>query len=314
MKVLIFGTGAVGSVFGGFLSRGHDVTLLGRKKHLDAIRKKGLKVSGIWGRFHFKNFSSFETSARVLAAEKKKFGLILVPVKCYDTLRAGRWAAKIGDRKTIVISLQNGLGNSEALRRFIPEKQLLAGRVIFGAAVPKPGHVKITVMAEPTAVGEAFSKKETARVREIARLFSKAGVPSVACADVRQKLWAKVIYNCALNPLASLLNCHYGKLTEEAWTKALMDQVIGEIYAIAKKARVGLFPKGAQDYKKLFYSKLVPRTYDHRPSMLQDLERGRRTEISALNGAIAKMGKKFKVGTPVNRLLATLIRRAEAGR
>ena len=310
MRVLVYGAGKVGSTAGGFLSRHHDVTFLGRRRHLGAIKKSGLHLSGIWGKFHFKKLK-LETDFNRLK-KAPAFDLILVTVKSYGTPAAAKEIGKILKPHTLVLSLQNGLGNAEALARFIPKKQILAGRVIFGAAMPVPGHIKITVMAEPTAIGEAFGAKLTPRVKTIVKAFQKSGFPCAAAPDVQKVLWAKVVYNCALNPLASILNCHYGLLTESEKTRSVMNDVIAEIYAVAKRKKVKMNPSKPKAYEELFYSRLVPRTYLHRPSMLQDLEGGKRTEIGALNGAITKLGKSVKVKTPVNRFLEREILSREA--
>jgi 2-dehydropantoate 2-reductase len=167
------------------------------------------------------------------------------------------------------------------------------------------------VIAAPTAVGEIGPSKITRRVRQIANIFQDAKLPSEPVRDVRSLLWAKVIYNAALNPLASLMETHYGSLGESDSTRATMDAVMDEIYAVAKKARIVLEPRSLVAYKKLFYGKMLPRTYDHHPSMLQDLQRGKRTEIDALNGMIVALGKKHKVAVPMNLLLTQLIRSEE---
>lgn len=310
MNILVYGAGAIGSVFGGFLSRDHKVTLLGRKPHLEAIRKKGLRVSGIWGRHAFRNLK-LETNARHLIKAKSKFDLILVTVKSYDTREAARAIRKMLSPKTLVISLQNGLGNVEALRRELPRSQVLAGRVIFGVELDRPGRVCVTVMAAPTAVGETYRNQITARVKRIAKIFDDAGIPSVPSANVQSLLWAKVIYNAALNPLATLVGCHYGFLTEHVLTRRVMDEVIEEVYRVACKMRIRLPQRTPEEYRKLFYSKLVPRTYNHHPSMLQDIRKGKRTEIDAMNGAILRLGRKGAIPTPVNQLLVKWIRHLE---
>lgn len=307
-RVLVFGAGAVGSTFGGFLSPHAEITLLGRKKHLEAISKHGLSISGIWGNFNFDRFA-LATSEKEL--EGKVFDLVLLTVKAYDTLQAARAIQKIATSKTFILSLQNGLGNIETLHRFFPKERVLGGRVIFGAKTPAPGKIEITVMAEPVAIGETSAKKITPRVKNIADWIHQAGIPAVACADIQSTLWRKVIYNCALNPLCSLLNCHYGYLTEKKSTLNVMNQVIVEIYSVAKKYKVKLHPATPKQYQKLFYSKLVPRTYHHHPSMLQDLQKGKRTEIESLNGAIERWGKQKKIPVPVNALLAQMIRERE---
>jgi 2-dehydropantoate 2-reductase len=311
MKILVYGAGAVGSTFGGFLSRDHEVTLLGRRRHLQAIRRRGLEVTGIWGRHRFRRFV-LETDVRNLIRSRKAFDWILVTVKSYDTLQAARALRRLAAPSSVIVLLQNGLGNIEIFHRYFPRRQVLAGRVIFGAVVSAPGRVKITVMAHPTAVGETAQRKVTPRVRRMVRGFAKAGLPSVACADVQALLWAKVIYNCALNPLASLLACHYGLLGESGQTRAVMDRVIEEIYQVARKAGVRLAPPSPAAYRKVFYSTLVPRTYHHHPSMLQDLRYGRRTEIDALNGAIVRLGRRYQVRTPANRYLTYLVKKKES--
>ncbi|HPW77560.1 MAG TPA: 2-dehydropantoate 2-reductase, partial [Candidatus Omnitrophota bacterium] len=139
MKILVFGAGAIGSAFGGFLSGRHDVTLLGRKPHIDAIRRRGLKVTGIWGRHTFR-FRELVTDIRSLD-RSQPFDLILCAVKSHGTSRAAGLIQKIMTPSTCVVSLQNGLGNIESLCEKIPVKQVLAGRVIFGVELHGPGRI-----------------------------------------------------------------------------------------------------------------------------------------------------------------------------
>ncbi|HOW58130.1 MAG TPA: 2-dehydropantoate 2-reductase [Candidatus Omnitrophota bacterium] len=309
MKILVFGAGAIGSAFGGFLSKNHEVTLLGREDHMEAIRKNGLFVTGIWGRHRFR-FKELVTCMHDLD-KSKPFDLILCTVKSYSTAKAASLIKQVLGPKTLVVSLQNGLGNIEALCHVLPRKQVLAGRVIFGVELKKPGKIHVSVIAAPTAVGEILQKKMTLRIRQIAKIFNDAKLPSTSVKDVRSLLWSKVIYNAALNPLASLLGTHYGYLGEHESTRATMEAVMEEIYAVAKKARIVLQPRSLEGYKKLFYGKLLPRTYHHHPSMLQDLQRGKQTEIDALNGMVVQLGKQYRVSVPMNMLLTQLIKSEE---
>ena len=312
MKILVYGAGAIGMAFGGFLSRFHEVTLLGRAAHLEAIRRRGLRVQGIWGKHCFRGFRLAD-SVRSRAVAAGGFDRILLCVKSYDTEAAAHELKKIAGPATAVVSLQNGLGNLETLSRFLPRRQLIGGRVIFGVEVPEPGAIRVTVIANPTALGEASCRNMTARVRQMAADFTRAGLPSTACKNIEGVLWAKVVYNAALNPLASLLGCHYGFLGEHPLTRSLMNDVIAEIYAVTKKSGIPMKPETAGAYQKLFYSHLVPSTYDHHPSMLQDLQCGRRTEIEALNGAVVRAAARLRVPVPVNRYLyRELLRRDHA--
>jgi len=171
----------------------------------------------------------------------------------------------------------------------------------------EPGKIRVTVSADETRIGETLVKKVTDRVEALARIFSEAGLPTRPVPDVEQYLWAKLIYNCALNPLASLLGVHYGALTESEATRFLMEEIIREAYRVAKRKKVKLDPPAAESYIRLFYRKLVPLTYDHHPSMLQDLRQGKRTEIDALNGAIVRLGRSVSRAVPFNHLLTELI-------
>ncbi len=314
MNILVFGAGAIGSAFGGFLSKRHAVTLIGRKEHLEVIRKQGLKVTGIWGRHTF-HFHQLEKDARQLKPKSLPFDLVLITVKSYDTEKAAKALRPLIHPQTLFISLQNGLGNIETLEKYLPKSRILAGRVIFGVELKKPGTIHVSVMASPTAIGEVLHPRElTPRAIRISKIFEESKLPCRAVKNIQSFLWAKVIYNAALNPLASLLSSHYGFLGETALTRAIMEAVIKEIYAVAEKARIPLYPKNARGYQKLFYSKLLPRTYHHHPSMLQDLQRGKPTEINALNGMVVKLGRRFKVPVPFNAFLTKMIRGEEKKR
>lgn len=310
MRILVYGAGAIGSAFGGFLSRGHEVTLLGRYPHMRVIASRGLEVTGIWGRHRFRRLIT-AVHARETGYRKRPFDMILVCVKAFAVRGAVRDVKRMAGPETVVVLMQNGIGHIENFHRVFPAKQILAARNIFGVEWKRPGQIRITVMASPTAVGETSVHRVTARVRRIARLFSQAGIASAAVRDIRSVLWAKMIYNAALNPLASLLGCRYGKLGEEPLTRRMMNEVIHEAYAVADRARVALKPATPAAYRRLFYGKLLPRTCDHHPSMLYDLRKRQVTEIEAINGALTRLGKELGVPVPVNRALCRLIRECE---
>lgn len=312
MRILVAGAGALGSVFGGFLRRaGLDVTLFGRAAHLDAIARDGLTIDGIWGTHRVDGFA-VSTDA---AALHGRFDAILLAVKSYDTAAVAAAIAPLLGDTGIAISLQNGLGNVEALEAAVGARRALGARVIFGATVAAPGHVRVTVFADPTAVGAlapgAHPHRDAAALRWAATLDA-AGVPAVATDRLAALLWAKVFYNAALNPLGALLGAHYGALPEHPESRALMDRVIDEAFAVAGAEDVALPWANAAEYQQEFYGRLVPATYDHRSSMLQDLERGRRTEIDAINGAVWHRGAARGISTPVNETLTRLVHAVEA--
>ena len=313
-RVLIAGAGALGSVFGGFLRLAqHEVTLLGRTAHLNAIAEHGLRIDGLWGEHCATGFDLAGDAQSV----RGEFDAILITVKSYDTAAMAGAIAAHRATNGVVISLQNGLGNVETLARHISSDHILAGRVIFGAAAIASRHVRVTVYAEPVLIGagRAGNGDEphlAALARVWARHFAAAGIPSEYCADIEAALWGKVLYNAALNPLGALLGVHYGALSENAHTRAIMDATFDEVFAVATAEGVRLAWPTPAAYRAAFYGRLVPSTFNHRSSMLQDLERGRRTEVDAMNGEVWRRGEARGIATPVNEVLTCLVHAREA--
>ncbi len=306
MKILVYGAGGIGSVVGGFLARtGHEVSLLGRSWHLDAIRKNGLAITGIWGDYRIKAFDLYTDLAELKKAAVP-FDLILVTVKSYDTAVAAAELPSLMNENTMVLSLQNGLGNIEALMKTVRPDNFLAGRAIFGVET-EPGAAKVTVIADPVHVGALPAAKPKFTADRMATALSTAKVPALAVNDIVSSIWAKVIYNCALNPICTLHGIPYGKILEGPDTRAQMREVVRECYAVGQSLGVRLEPASADEYIELLEKTLIPRTAAHYPSMLQDKRRGKRTEIDALNGAIVRLGRESGVPAPVNEALAAAL-------
>jgi 2-dehydropantoate 2-reductase len=305
--VLVAGAGALGSVVGGLLARaGWPVTLLGRAVHLDAIAREGLVLEGLFGDHRVRGLAC-ATDPRVL---RGPYAAVLLTVKAYDTAAAAAAVAPLLAPDGVLISLQNGLGNLEAAAAVIGPARVLGARVIFGAEVVAPGRVRVTVYAEPVLVGplDAADRRLAAAAARWAGHFAAAGIPAEPTSTLVAELWAKVLYNAALNPLGALLGVPYGWLAQDPDARAIMDEVIDEAFAVAAAAGVRLRWPAAAAYREVFYGRLVPATAEHRSSMLQDLERGRPTEIDALNGWVARRGAELGVAAPVNATLARLIR------
>ena len=151
MRILVMGAGALGSVAGGFLARaGHEVHLVGRQPHMDAIKKNGLVIEGIWGTHHIRMLTCADF---VEALPKTCYDYILVSVKSYDTAQTASLLLPVLSEKTWVCSYQNGLGNAELLAKELGWKHVLGARVIFGARMVEAGRVEVTVIAADTAVG-----------------------------------------------------------------------------------------------------------------------------------------------------------------
>jgi 2-dehydropantoate 2-reductase len=307
LRLLVAGAGALGSVFGGFLAEaGHQVTLLGRAPHLAAITSDGLLIEGLWGTRRVAGLS-----AAVDASElRPPYDAILLTVKSYDTAPVLRAVAATLAADGCVLSLQNGLGNLEQVAAAVGPARAIAGRVIFGAVVPRPGVAQVTVCADPVAIGAATPGVAAAEAHARAWAERIAATPITAeyTRDVSAHLWMKVFYNAALNPLGALFGVPYGALADDAGTREVMDAIIDEGYAVAAARGIVPVVPTAPEYRELFYGRLVPSTAHHRSSMLQDLERGRATEIGAINGRIWAYGRDAGIETPINATMTRLVR------
>ena len=306
MNILVMGAGAVGSAVGGFLGQaGHRVALVGRDPHLAAIRERGLRIEGIWGEHLIRGLSTF---TNVCEVPRERFDLVLITTKSYDTGDAARQVLPWLSEDSLVISLQNGLGNVETISEMVGDSRAVGGRLIFGIRIPEAGRVEITVYADKVMLGSPSHQVDFARLEAIAGAFTQAGVPAEATLEIEQFIWGKVFYNCCLNPLSALLEVTYGELSEHPETRQIMTSVIEEIFAVAGAKGVALAWRSPLEYQKIPLGRLVPDTYAHHASMLQDVMRGKKTEIDALNGAIARLGEETGIPTPVNLMLTQLIK------
>ena len=305
--MLVAGAGALGSVLGGLLAAdGWPVTLLGRGAHLDAVARDGLHLDGLYGSHHVRTLRAVDD----VALAGGPFATILLTVKAWDTDAMARAVAPHLAPDGVLVCMQNGLGNVERAAAVVGERRVLGARVIFGSEVEAPGRVRVTVHAAPTLVGspDPDDAVRQAAAERLAAALAVAGVPSQPTRALRAELWAKVLYNAALNPLGALLGVPYGWLADDPDTRAAMDAVLEEAFAVARADGVALPWPDAAAYRDLFYGRLVPSTAGHRSSMLQDLERGRPTEIDAINGFVVGRGAALAVPTPVNATLTRLIR------
>ena len=309
MRILIMGAGSMGSVIGGLLAeQGHEVVLLGRKPHMAAIRDKGLRITGIWDEHLVQNLTAVDTIEAVPSAA---YDAVFITVKSYDTAEAVAAVAPFVGEKTLVCAYQNGLGNADHIAARFGWERTVGARAIFGAHVLEPGAAEVTVIAQPTALGAFRNTAPEGAIRKLVEALDTAGAPTIYSESIESLIWAKVAYNCALNPLSALLDVPYGRLAESASTKALMDGIIEELYAVGHAVAAPLAPADVAAYKTLFYEKLLPPTAAHYASMREDFQRGRRTEIDALNGAIIRLGAKQGLTCPINACLTRMVQGKE---
>lgn len=307
MHILIFGAGALGQALGCMLTQaGHRVDLIIRKRFIGPIKDKGLRVTGLFGEYRADpgKLGLLEDIGQIT---NPGYDAVLVTTKSYDTAAAVRAIAK-SPYQGPVVSMQNGCGNIEQVAELFGEERTYGARVITGFEISRPGEVHITVSADAVHIGSSIRGTIPPFARQLAEAIDLAGLPCIGVEDIYQDLFAKLLYNCALNPLGAILGVHYGALGESAETRKIMDQVIDESFSVIH----GLGGKtpwpDTAGYRRFFYDKLLPMTYNHRPSMLQDLEQGKPTEVEALVGYVANQGNTLSIPTPTCSMLANLVR------
>ncbi|HXZ43889.1 MAG TPA: 2-dehydropantoate 2-reductase [archaeon] len=297
MKTAILGPGALGCLFGAYLTEGGlDVTLIDhRPERAGNLEAAGIFVQGVRGGRHVRVKATAESGAL------GPVDLVMVCVKAYDTEEAlGLHRILVGS-STTVWSVQNGLGNVETMGRLIPVDRLVGGSTTMGANLLAPGRVHHAGEGE-TFIGE-LDGRLSPRVEQIAKAVSVAGIPVQARSDIQQLIWRKVLINVAINALTAILRVRNGVLVEHESTMRVMEEAVRE--AVRAAATRGIC--FAEDEALAQAKEVARRTAGNRSSMLADMLAGRRTEIDYLNGAIAAM-----VPAPVNRVLADLVWALEA--
>ncbi|GIW81659.1 MAG: putative 2-dehydropantoate 2-reductase [Gemmatales bacterium] len=260
------------------------------------------------GTHHVTGLRLFSDASQI---QESDWDAILITVKTYDTQSAVDACRRLVGPQTWLISIQNGHGNLEAMAAAFGADRILGARIITGAEM-KPGHVTITVHADALRLGPHHGEADLMpAARRWAAILDSAGVPTQASDQFLPYLWAKLLYNCALNPMGALLRLTYGELWEHPPCRQAMSDIFREAFAVCQAHGIPLFWQRPEDYEKVFDTELVPKTRNHYPSMLRDLEHRGRTEIDSMNGAVVELGKQHGIVTPVNAVLTAMIKRKE---
>jgi 2-dehydropantoate 2-reductase len=232
--------------------------------------------------------------------------LVLFTVKSADTRRAAEAIAPVVRDHTTVLAIQNGVENEAILEEVLGAARVVPGVAVIGVSMPEPGHVLHTNNGSIT-LGEP-SGERTDRVLEIERTLSEAGVGARISTDIRSVKWRKLVWNSAFNPIAALTGERVLQLIENDDTRELAEAAMREAVAVGEA--MGL---GVADYDMDRATQRNPNWAHSKTSMLQDIERGRPTEIDALTGAVVRYGEQVGVPTPVSRTLLRLVRARERG-
>lgn len=291
MRICVFGAGALGSALGGMLAGEHEVTLIGRKAQVSAVMRSGLRLTGkVDLTSHPKAYASI---GRLSPPD-----VLIITTKAYDTATAVAACRGWATADTRVLTLQNGIGNLELLRRW-KGSQAFGGTTSMGAALVSPGVIRVAGLGM-TVIGSDLDEEGA---RAIASAFSGCGMPVRLEREIDREIWAKLAVSSCINPITAVLRVANGELLESAAISRLLAGVVEECVDVARAHGV-----------RLQKSPLVSRvravaedTAVNRSSMLQDIERGRRTEIAQINGMVCELGSVKGIPTPLNKALAAMV-------
>jgi len=301
MRICVVGCGAVGSLFAANLSLLEDVEAWAfdlNELHVAAIRRDGLRLSGggdVVG----------HPRATSDAAELPSCDFGIVATKAMHTEPAiAATAHAFADG--CVATVQNGLGNEETLARHV--ERVIRGTTFPAGKLLEPGHVQWDVKGE-TTFGPYDARTPLVEVERLADACTRAGMPAAAVEDARGPQWRKVIFNASTNPIGALTGLTHGRVCERPDLRALVSGLVGEGKAVAAAHGIVL----DADPEDLIDHAAKPEVaYDHKASMLQDVEARRPTEIDFLNGGIVRFGRELGVPAPLNEAIWALVKGVEA--
>ncbi len=297
MKIVIMGAGAMGSLFGGLLSlSGEEIWLVDIwKEQIEAIQTHGLIIE---------EKGKEKTLSLHATTDPKTIGkadLVLYFVKTYDTEKAVKDSLVLEKEDTLFLTLQNGLGNEETICKWVNPQKVLLGVTGQGATLIRPGHIRHAGWGK-TYVGE-LDGGLTERVHQIARSFSRAGIETEVSSKIRDLVWEKLFVNVGLNALAAITGLKNGQILDYPETLGVLESLVSEAVEVARRKGIEVQGNPLDRVKGV-----LEVTRENRCSMGQDLDRKRRTEIDALNGAIVREADRLGIPVPYNRVMTNLIK------
>ena len=285
-RIIVLGAGAIGSIYGALVSAKKDTTLVGRKAHVEAIRTRGLRVTGEINQ-------TFKVKADTEIRDVPPSTLLLLTTKAQDSVHALRQVKPLLKKDTVILVLQNGLGNEEAVRETLRSGiEVIRGLTTMAAEFLKPGEIK--VWKGETILGKSRTSDE------ICALFNSCGLKTRVSENIRAEAWNKLVLNCVVNPLTALFRVPDCEIVSEPlrWVR---HSIVQECIKVAEAEGVNINVDADEIDRKI-------QRYTNLSSMCQDIIKKKKTEIDFLNGKIVELGLKHGIPTPVNQTLTCLIR------
>ena len=297
MHFAIVGAGNMGCVYGANLARiGEEVTMIDVwEAHVNAMRDVGLQMTGLHGDFVAK------VDATTNPSKAKKADVAIITVNTYNTRDAAESAKALLKEDGFVLTLQNGLGNIEILTEVLGQDRVMAGLTFHSGDLKAPGQVTHTNKG-PTYLGE-LDKSKSERLQAVYERLLKAEVEPVLEDDIMATIWGKFVHNCGLNAICAITDLRPGNIREVPELDHFQTLIIEEVLALVKAKGIVVPEKDPMKFIKDYSAVKF-----HRVSMKQHLDRGRMTEIDALNGYVVRESEKLGLKAPYNDALTKLMK------
>jgi 2-dehydropantoate 2-reductase len=301
MKIIVLGSGSIGSLYGAFLSTMDEnkVILIGRNPHIAAIRSNGLKINGIMGE------RVFHLEAKDDASDVTEADLILLTTKTYDTLSAINTTRHLVEKGAYILIIQNGLGSEETVAEAMNTTRVLRATTCMGAMRSKPGVVTATGCGV-TEIGSRFPENKEF-VERMTRMLQTCGFDVRSSENIQGVVWTKTLVNCGINPIGALTGLTNGEVYKNPKLRQLVIRLIEEAVKIVKALGVEL----TTDDPVRYALGTAKATGNNVNSMLQDIISRKRTEIDSITGEIIRLGDELGIETPSNDVVYALVKAIE---
>ena len=294
MKFAVMGAGAVGGYFGGLLAQnGHEVTLIARGEHLNALQKNGLTVKSFHGDFHLK------LNAVEDPKETGKVDVVLFTPKAYATKNAVEQIVPILDEDSLVINLQNGIDNEQIMADVIGEKRVLGGLTYIETTIEAPGIISQKSKKRDIVFGE-MNGQITERAKILLEVFKDAGIPTVLSDNIQRDIWKKFMFLSSFSAITTITESTAGEVIEFKETDHLLRKLLEEVYLLAKSYQIPLTEEDIEDSYQFAKTGLEPTT---KSSMQRDFEKKKPLELDSLSGAVVKYAKMVNLKTPYHKMV-----------
>lgn len=301
MRVVIVGAGAIGCLLGGRLAAKAKVLFLdANPKTVRAINLEGVHIEENDGNVtNIRDVKAVQDPSEIADS----VNLVIFCVKSYATKDAAKAVhGHPAFMASLYLTLQNGLGNYETLAEFFDPRKILVGTTAQGATLIGPGRVRHGGSG-PTYIGSFHKEECRGEIQKTVELFRRAGLEAYESEDVEKLLWEKLIVNVGINALTAITGLLNGSIVEIPEARDLCCEAVKEALAVASRKNILLPENYCEEVLKIAFA-----TRRNRSSMGQDVDRGRKTEIDAINGAIVRLGEELQVPTPVNLTLTRLVK------